>query len=84
MLSYLLPILIGFVLIGYSVAKPYWREYKRDKIRHQPFKKEWRKAHYAAWSKFDSKQYQGVIDLIRKVSGDKPLWMIEEHWQGHQ
>lgn len=48
------------------------------------FRKEWRKAHTAAWSKFDSGQYQHVIDLIRKVSGNKPLWMIEEHWQGFQ
>ena len=43
MFSYLLPIFIGVLLIGYSVAKPYWREYQRDKIKNQPFKKEWRK-----------------------------------------
>ncbi|MBA6351188.1 zinc-dependent peptidase [Colwellia sp. BRX9-1] len=43
MLSYLLPIFIGVLLIGYSVGKPYWREYQRDKIRRQPFKKTWRK-----------------------------------------
>jgi len=43
MLSYLLPILIGVLLIGYSVGKPYWDEYQRDKIRSLPFKKEWRK-----------------------------------------
>lgn len=43
MLSYLLPIFIGVLLIGYSVGKPYWREYQRDKIRQQLFKKQWRK-----------------------------------------
>jgi Mlc titration factor MtfA (ptsG expression regulator) len=43
MLSYLLPIFIGVLLIGYSVGKPYWREHKRKKIRNEPFKKEWRK-----------------------------------------
>ncbi len=43
MLSYLLPVLIGVLLIGYSVTKPYWREYQREKIRNQPFKKQWRK-----------------------------------------
>ena len=43
MLSYLLPIFIGVLLIGYSVGKPYWRNYQRDKIGNQPFKKEWRK-----------------------------------------
>lgn len=43
MLSYLLPIAIGILLIGYSIGKPYWRESRRNKIRSQPFKKEWRK-----------------------------------------
>ena len=43
MLSYLLPIFIGVLLIGFSVGKPYWRECQRDKIRQQPFKKQWRK-----------------------------------------
>ena len=43
MLSLLLPVFIALGLIGYSVAKPYWREYQRDKIRNRPFKKEWRK-----------------------------------------
>jgi Mlc titration factor MtfA (ptsG expression regulator) len=43
MLSYLLPIFIGVILIGYSVGKPYWRSYQRDKIGNTPFKKEWRK-----------------------------------------
>ncbi len=43
MLSYLLPILIGVIIIGYSAGKPYWLEYQRDKIRNQPFKKQWRK-----------------------------------------
>ena len=43
MLSYLLPILLGAMLIGYSVGKPYWRSYQRVKITSQPFKKEWRK-----------------------------------------
>ncbi len=43
MLSYVLPILIATLLIGYSAGKPYWREYQRDKIRRQPFQKPWRK-----------------------------------------
>jgi Mlc titration factor MtfA (ptsG expression regulator) len=43
MLSYFLPIFIAVLLIGFTVAKPYWREYQRDKIRSQPFKKSWRK-----------------------------------------
>lgn len=43
MLSYFLPIIIGVLLIGYIAGKPYWREYQRNKVRAQPFKKEWRK-----------------------------------------
>ena len=39
----LLPLFIGIVIIGYLVARPYWREHKRDKIRSRPFKKQWRK-----------------------------------------
>lgn len=42
MLSYLLPILIGILLISYSAGKPYWIDYQRNKIRQQPFKKQWR------------------------------------------
>ena len=43
MLSYLLPIIIGAAIIGYSVCKPYWREHQRSKVKKQPFKKHWRK-----------------------------------------
>jgi len=43
MLSYLLPIFIGVLLLTFSVGKPHWREYQRNKIRRQPFKKSWRK-----------------------------------------
>lgn len=43
MLSYLLPLFIAILIIGYLVGKPYWREYQREKIRNEPFKKEWRK-----------------------------------------
>ncbi len=39
----LLPLFIGIAIIGYLVAKPYWREHKRDKMRSRPFKKQWRK-----------------------------------------
>jgi Mlc titration factor MtfA (ptsG expression regulator) len=42
MLSYLLPIFIGVTFIGYSFGKPYWRNYQRNKIKNQPFKKLWR------------------------------------------
>lgn len=43
MLTVLLPIFVGMVIIGYIALKPRWREHHRDKVRRQPFKKEWRK-----------------------------------------
>lgn len=43
MLSYIIPTLIGASIIAILVGKPYWREYKRERTRRLPFKKEWRK-----------------------------------------
>lgn len=43
MLPYILSLLIGALIIGYIVGKPYWREIQRNKIKKQPFKKDWRK-----------------------------------------
>jgi len=68
MLSYILPIFIGILLIGYSVGKPYWREYQRDKIRNQPFKKEWRKI------------IQQRMPYFRKMPADLQL-QLKQHIQ---
>lgn len=45
---------------------------------------EWRKFAGWRWSKFTFRQYQEVIDLIRESLQGQPLWMIEQHWDGHQ
>jgi hypothetical protein len=42
-LTILLPLLIALSIIAYLMAKPYWREHQRAKIRKIPFKKQWRK-----------------------------------------
>jgi len=42
MLSYLLLLVITVLPIVYIVARPYWREYQRNKVRALPFKKQWR------------------------------------------
>ena len=48
-------------------------------------KKEWSEFRQKRWSKFNSKTYQGVIDLIQQsLPENEPLWKIEEHWGGHQ
>ena len=33
---------IAIAIIAYLIAKPYWREHQRDKLRSLPFKKKWR------------------------------------------
>lgn len=43
MFSYFIPIIIAVLLIGYSIAKPYWREFQRNKVRREPFQRSWRK-----------------------------------------
>ena len=47
-------------------------------------KKEWDEAIKIRWSKFNSNQYEEVIKNIRVVQNGKPLWKIEEHWQGYR
>ncbi|MFT5541219.1 MAG: Mlc titration factor MtfA (ptsG expression regulator) [Glaciecola sp.] len=43
MLSFLFLFLAGALCISFILGRPYWREYKRNKVRGLPFKKEWRK-----------------------------------------
>lgn len=43
MLPYISSLLLGVLVIAFIVGKPYWRELQRNKIKQQPFKKEWRK-----------------------------------------
>lgn len=44
----------------------------------------WRRYALLGWSKFNSDQYEDVIREVRRFSDGKPLWMVEEHWIGHQ
>jgi Mlc titration factor MtfA (ptsG expression regulator) len=41
--QYLLPVLIGLVIISYLYGKPVYVEFKRRQIRRQPFPQDWRK-----------------------------------------
>jgi Mlc titration factor MtfA (ptsG expression regulator) len=78
MLSYLLPIFIGVLLIGYSVAKPYWREYQREKIRSQPFKKSWRKIIQQRMPYFGQKP----TDLQLKLKRHIQVFLAEKNFVG--
>jgi hypothetical protein len=46
--------------------------------------KRWRDYARRAWSTFDGDTYESVIADLRRVQKDRPLWMVEEHWRGHQ
>lgn len=36
------------------------------------------------WSKFNSDQYEYVIENVKFIMDGRPLWMVEEFWVGHQ
>lgn len=44
----------------------------------------WKQWKEHGWSNFDSKTYEDVIRMIRKIVGTQPMWMIESYWKGHQ
>lgn len=46
--------------------------------------KEFKKIEDIKWSKLNSNQYEECIKCIKIVMINKPLWMIEEYWVGHQ
>ncbi|MDQ6967953.1 MAG: hypothetical protein Q9M14_04645 [Mariprofundaceae bacterium] len=48
------------------------------------YKVQWKQAEKAKWSKFSSEEYEKVIKCIKEYMNEKPLWLIEEHWQGYQ
>lgn len=46
--------------------------------------KAWKLAGKIRWSKFDSGQYETVIQNIRKALTGRPLWEVEQFWRGFQ
>jgi hypothetical protein len=44
----------------------------------------WRHARDIGWSKLSQEQYEQLIGDLRLALKEKPFWMIEEYWQGHQ
>ena len=44
----------------------------------------WSVARSKRWSKFNSDDYEAIINAIKLLMGAEPLWMIEEHWRGYQ
>jgi len=35
----------------------------------------------AGWTNFDAPSYRQVVDLLKKLNGPLPFWMIEQYWQ---
>lgn len=48
------------------------------------FRRAWNEARRIRWSKFNSQQYQTVIDNIRASLPNGAPWEIEQHWCGYQ
>jgi hypothetical protein len=48
------------------------------------FRAAWNRARRIRWSKFNSSNYQTVIQHVRAALNGAPLWTIEQHWRGHQ
>jgi hypothetical protein len=44
----------------------------------------WRAANNTGWSMLSSGQYEELISSIRACMAGRPLWMVEEHWEGYQ
>ena len=45
----------------------------------------WNVAKRIGWSKFNSDQYETVIQSIRDaIQDNEPLWVVEQYWQGYQ
>jgi len=44
----------------------------------------WRKARDTGWTKLSETEYEQLIKTLQQTLRVTPLWMIEEHWQGHQ
>jgi hypothetical protein len=48
------------------------------------FRAVWQEARRIRWSHFTSDDYETVIHHARIALNGAPLWMLEEHWRGHQ
>lgn len=34
----------------------------------------------ASWTQFDEEEYFDILQVLREVNGDQPLWRLEEYW----
>lgn len=78
MLYTLLPIIIGALIIGYSVLTPFWREHQRSKIKRQPFKKQWRKIIQQRMPYFQKMP----ADLQLQLKGHIQVFLAEKRFIG--
>lgn len=78
MLPYISSLLLGIFVIGYILGKPYWREWQRNKIKQQPFKKEWRKILQRRMPYFQSMP----ADLQLQLKGLIQVFIAEKRFIG--
>jgi len=43
-----------------------------------------RKLREAAWSNWNSDEYEEAIHILRSINPDEPFWMIEQYWPGYK
>lgn len=48
------------------------------------FRRAWNEARRIRWSKFNSEQYETVINSIRASMPNQALWEVEQFWRGYQ
>mgnify|MGYP001954797472 CR=1 FL=1 len=78
MLPFLLPLLVGILLSSYFIGKPYWREYQRNVIKKQPFKKAWRKIIQQRMPYFKSMPADLQLQLKQHIQ----VFLAEKHFIG--
>lgn len=74
----LLPLVIGLAIIGYLIAKPYYREYKRAKIKQQPFNKAWQQIIYQRMPYFK----QMPVKLQQQLQQHIQVFIVEKEFVG--
>lgn len=53
-------------------------------VKEKEEMRKWKGHASIGWSNYSSRQYEAVIADVKSFCGDKPLWKVEEFWQGHQ
>ena len=76
----ILTILIAVILIGFILLKPYWKAYKREKVRSRQFPKSWRIILRQNVPYF----YQMPVDLQLQLKKHILVFLSEKRFSGYE